>query len=916
MSIRMRDSCLQGLEVFEPSRKRPRLIVIAFLIVITWILIFLAVDHALAQEEGDGWTTPINLSKSGGTNNPRIIANSDQILFVIWDDLYGGTRLSDAGSAVSFLNADQWVKPLRSTLPLVGQPSKLIPSQGNLIHAFWIDEGGTLLYKAVVNNLIGNAVNWLGALKIATSVIQFDAAIDTQNRIHIAYLHVDERGEQPAGIYYLKPTSTSWEWSSPIALYQSDYLRRFLTEDQEPDEGTLDGLANVDIEVASTHLGTHVYVGWDDPSLRRIFLSQSMNSGSSWEEPIQVDGPDSENPYSSPRNIKVNTDGSRIILFWNVVQAGGSCNQIYQTSQDGGKTWSHEAPMIGELSGCPDTIYSFGTSDGIRLFLSIYTNQTYLTAWDGERWSLPQWQSGLTSFIDQETYDLVEFGNFHASYVGDSLIVVGCDVGGGDVWLTQRAIISPADLFGPRKGWYIRDVKAIGSMDVLSLVAVSDSRGVIHTLWSQFSEDGGESEDFEINYANWDREQISGPFTISDEEIGLVNQLELAILPDNRLLTLWSDGASGELASGWSAIEQAVNKASWFFLSSGVIGQSPRIIYDSNGAVYAVFSIPINEHRGVYISRLSEEELNWQEPVQIYDAANSGCEVVEHPSLAITNENDLHAVWSCSTFPGGSGPIALYYANSFDGGRTWSEEELVLDRGVSWSQVMGVDERVVHLVWEEKRLGRTSTWHMVSLDNGKSWEAPENLSLIDNETIATDLVADRSGQLHLMQVVRWGSDSSELSYTFWDGQAWSAREELRFIGEIDIDIHALSSSLAGDDLLVAVFAGLGSEEIDGARQYKLGFAGIPIEVPGVEQQAISDEQQPMSYVLDADNPTPTPTFVTISTSTPTPNHIARDFDDSQKATEDRSIVLIVGVTTTVVLIIVFGLIWSRSTKKN
>jgi hypothetical protein len=531
---------------------------------------------------------------------------------------------------------------------------------------------------------------------------------------------------------------------------------------------------------------------------------------------------------------------------------------------------------------------------------------------------LPQWQSGLRSFVDQATYDLVELGNFHASFVGDRLIVVGCDLDGGDIWLTQRAIGSPEDFFGPREGWYIRDVKSIGAMDLISLDSVGDSRGVIHTVWSQLSEDGGDGEDFELNYANWDLEQISGPFTISDEEIGVINQLELAILPDNRLLTMWSDGASGELASGWSAIEQAVNNASWFFLSPGVIGLSPRIIHDSNGVGYAVFSVPINEHRGVYISRLSEEELNWEEPIQIYDAVNNGCEVVEHSSLAITKTNNLHAVWTCSTFPGGSGPLALYYANSLDGGQTWSEEQRVHDRGVSWSQVVGGDEQAVHLVWEEKQLGRTSTWHMVSRDNGKSWEDPENLSLIDTETIATDLVVDRAGQLHLMQVVRWGFASSELRYSLWDGQTWSAREELRFIGEIDIDIRAFSSSLVGDDLLVAVFAGLGSEEIDGFMQYKLGFAAIPIEVSGVEQQATSAEQQPTGYVPDVDNltPTPTPTSVAISTSTPTPNQITRDFDDGQRTTEDRSIVLIVGATVTVVLIIVFGLMRLRPTKKN
>ncbi len=231
---------------------------------------------------------------------------------------------------------------------------------------------------------------------LASLVLDFDIAVDSNDNLHLAYLQSTNKSATPAGIYYQRSTNGGSSWSPEAMLYQSLYFRALTPAE-----------AHVEIAIGNNKDNSQVFVVWDNRPRGRIFLTKSVDGGNTWAEPIEVNKP-AEGENGNPVNIHISIDGSKILLVWQSGTAGNTCELYYQWSLDGGQTWPPTQKYIQRSFRSPTDIQILQGSEGPILLL--LGDQSALLAWNGTRWSDLQVQSELNFFVDPETGLTVNLG--------------------------------------------------------------------------------------------------------------------------------------------------------------------------------------------------------------------------------------------------------------------------------------------------------------------------------------------------------------------------------------------------------------------------------------------------------------------------------------------------------------------------
>ena len=830
------------------------IVLLAILLICVIVLSAANFLPAAAQSPDEPWDPPVNLSHSGATTHPIMLVDSNGTVHVIWEDEFAGWVYTESGG-------DQWSLPLIGDLPFTSSddpsddsyvvyPPLLVSDSNGRIHAFWTDEEDVLSYSSVESSSFNDALSWQAPLQIAQSALDIDVTIDSQGNMHLTYVRTLDDGIFPAGIYYRYLINGGLEWSQSVILYQSQYFRSLTRED-----------ANVGIATADSYGSSHVYVTWDNRPRKRIYIARSNDSGQTWDTPLEIDNPDSTTGLGTPFNIQVNADGEESLLVWQTGEPDASCTQNYRWSTDGGDNWSETQVMLEDLFGCPQENYLFNTSDGLTLLMTTIQDQIYLLAWDGTQWSEPQAQRVVSGFEDPDTYAQVVFRCRQPDLTSDdNLLMVGCDEGeGGDIWFTSRPLGTVDDWFPPPQIWSSPTTLSSSSSEISSPVLVSDLEGSIHAFWIQTDEASSSGDETAIYYARWDGEGWSRPSAVLHSPIGAAENPSAALDMNGRLLVVWNGNQSGEIYFSWADASRANNALEWAepmalpSLSAAVISQD--ILVDGD-RIFVVYAIPLNEHRGIYLTSSVDGGKSWTDPVQIYDGVAAGSEMVSEPRLARTRDGRLHVIWTRYSLPGGVGPLSLYYAVSEDGGITWSEADLVVESSVFWSEVAGTGERTLHRMWLEETSGRQVFQHQYSQDSGLTWIRPAGIATFGDILGQPGLTQDVAGNLHLQQIIESSDGKPEIQHWTWDGERWLVDEALPLTQEIDFEGGALGVSVSPAGDLGITFNGSRLDPIDELPVQELYFSNRTVEV---------------SEPLSAPAPLPSvPTEIPAPTIQPTP----------------------------------------------
>ncbi|GAG94269.1 unnamed protein product, partial [marine sediment metagenome] len=235
-----------------------------------------------------------------------------------------------------------------------------------------------------------------------------------------------------------------------------------------------------------------------------------------------------------------------------------------------------------------------------------------------------------------------------------------------------------------------------------------------------------------------------------------------------------------------STVEQAGSSGGWLpagTLPKDGIASWPQLAMDASGTLYLLYSISINENRGLYIMTSNNSGETWSQPNRVFDAVSAGWGLVDHPTLAVTPDGVLHAAWVKGSPDGSASPQGIYYASSTDGGLTWSDSLKVAEPGHDWPRLVSFN-RQLQLFYS--KLADHGVWQRWVTYNGNTedpqgWGTPVNLPGWSNISAPFGVAVsgdsgsaeDPAGALHLVGV---DIPTGSLRYSAWEGERWSQTE--------------------------------------------------------------------------------------------------------------------------------------------
>ncbi len=806
----------------------------------------LVLNHGVEAQTAEGWAEPINLSKSGSASNPQVVLDTDGVFHILWSDEF-------AGFVYTTGDGNEWSTPVPVSLPSGDFiPILLADREGN-IHAFWRDDTDALFHSRVRASSFATLSSWNAAVQITDSALDVDVIVDDQGRIHLAYVRPKDTPEQPAGIYYQRLRTINGNWSLPIALYQSPYLRALTLED-----------SNVDLSSAMVGDEVRLYAVWDNQPRERVFLSVSFDGGESWSEAQEIDKPQEGSVNPGPERITTEALGEEVFLFWQKNRMESSCEQYYQISKDGGSSWGPPLRMFEGFVICPQEIRFLPNGEFPILFLTGI--QVYLQAWNGSIWSDPQPQEAINTFIDPETQNFVEYGCQQPILVGEAtLYVVGCDrAAGQDIWLMRRQLLDVSTWFPQEAIWNPLVKLTISDTRVRGEKLVADRQERLHAFWSQASIDQPQGQGKTIYYARWEAGQWSTPAAVLTSPEGNADQPDAIVDGQNRLHVVWSGGLEGQVYYSRADANQAVVATAWAdplaLPAPRPVGSAPDIHISPEGIIYVAYAIPLNEDRGIYLTRSDDGGDTWTDAIRIFDAQSAGWAMVDQPHLALTDEGQLHLIFTRYSLPGGTGPLSLVYMRSVDGGKTWGEPQTVVDNPVIWSWMTGTGKSSLQRLWQEISSSGTTLWHEQSLDNGTTWFRTVPVSIFGGTIGTPSLIQDDGGRLHLLLVVRGGTTIYTIQHWLFDGQRWSAERSFDIEVTQNTSIESLACVISPGGKLGVIIKSAIENVQSGGQQSQLLFTYRDVDIS-------SAVTTPIPTATNTPPATPLPTYTRESETT-------------------------------------------------
>jgi hypothetical protein len=154
----------------------------------------------------------------------------------------------------------------------------------------------------------------------------------------------------------------------------------------------------------------------------------------------------------------------------------------------------------------------------------------------------------------------------------------------------------------------------------------------------------------------------------------------------------------------------------------------------------------------------------------VFDAVSEDWGMVDNPEIALDAEGALHILFGKYDISKTDQSKGLYYTRSSDGGVSWSDAQLIIERPILWSELVSYDLNTVHLLWQEHNKSVFANRNQLSGDGGMNWDAPFDVTSVKDKETQTVLVMDRSGVLRFFQLI--DMDSPTLLDWKWDGADW------------------------------------------------------------------------------------------------------------------------------------------------
>ncbi len=757
---------------------------------LAFLLVFGLYQMALAQENDPTWSSPVNLSQSGSADTPSVAVAPDGTVLAVWQDEFDGPVYARR-------TGDEWSLPQAVAFPFGTFVPFLLVDPAGTVHAFWIGEENGFYYSRTKVDTFGTTT-WSGSRLMDTSVIAFDVVLDAENQLNVSYVRNLGTVETPAGVYFQRSVSDGATWLKPVLLYQSTYLRQLSAE-----EIKLDLLFSPNDPAQPS-----LYVLWDNRPRKQMFMARSGDNGETWNAPLELRGPESAS--AAPHAVGFTLVETQLLVLWQERLSDTNCRQYYQTFALTGEAISAPQTMLSKFPICPENNQLVTSPGQFTLLQTSLLNLNYLLAWDGTTWSDPQLQQELSNFVDPDTLEALQLECLHLLVgTANELLTIGCDTNsGGDIWVTSRHVEELSAWFSVASSWGQPASLFTTDRQITSLSMTADQEGQFHAVWAQTTPDVQGTT--ELYYARWSDEHWSYIVPILSPPLGHAENLVTAIDRAGKLFVVWSGGQVGEIYFSWANANLAGNPSEWatpiLLPMPRAVGASPSIVVKDDGELFVAYTIPINENRGVYLTRSTDGGQTWSEVTQIVDGITSGWETLGNTLLSLTSAGHLQVLFWRFPPPGGIDPRALLYSYSEDHGQTWSvaEEVAYSEITTSWLESLG---DVTYRVWQEEKDNISVTFLETSLDGGQTWTEPINFSDFAPGPQVSDVVLDSSGRLHLIQLIEDDKNGVVLQEWIWEGRQWLKEDRTILVSGMSLEgLPRLEASITSNGELGVLIA--------------------------------------------------------------------------------------------------------------
>lgn len=365
-----------------------------------------AFNSAVAQSPEAAWSTPVNLSRSGAADQPRIVAGTDGALRVYWSDRFDGV------TATRF-DGNAWGNPASTPIEAAAMPTIVEDARG-WAHAFWLGTADrvTGAQPLMHSQMAVGGAAWSAPQTVAESAVAFDVAAGPGGAITLAYVRTLHDADFPAGVYVRRNPGGGAAWGAAVGAYKTIYFR-LLTS------------ANAHVRIADAGSGI-LHLVWDDPRLGEALYARSTDSGAAWSAPEPL-GESAQRP-ANPRVFALPDGGA--LRMWEAAGLG-SC-AMYQQRLDA--AWSAPERVFEGLNPCPQAERSWAHEDNLVWLWGQGTGALTLAVWDATKaqWSQPRTLS--FRFQDAESERWIGLGDLHATLSDGALAVAGADATTGEVW--------------------------------------------------------------------------------------------------------------------------------------------------------------------------------------------------------------------------------------------------------------------------------------------------------------------------------------------------------------------------------------------------------------------------------------------------------------------------------------------------
>lgn len=394
---------------------------------------------------------------------------------------------------------------------------------------------------------------------------------------------------------------------------------------------------------------------------------------------------------------------------------------------------------------------------------------------------------------------------------------------------------------------------------------VTDPSGTVHALWREDVRDRNVLAYARLRAGRW-----SNPTDVLITPGNLpIDTPTLAVDGRNWLHALWQSGGRIYHSTVFAAAADSSQQWRAPLALATLQGRlaEPHLVIDADDVLHVVM-LQTETGKGIYYSQSADSGLTWSTPRPIHLAARQSAPA--HPRLAAGADGRLHAVWLEGTVGDSAAPRQVRYANSADGGRTWSSPQTVATGDYDWP---GIAERAgddLHVVWS----GSGDNWGVYdrrSADGGSTWEPVWFSDIFGGHHGRAALVADGGNALHRLQIATPNRvrDTQVVIHLVWDDNAWSEPQFTARMAPIgNLTARHLSAAVnLGNQLHVLYERPASVEQVGGQFDIYHSARTLPDAPPLAPQPLVAPT--PVVTVAPTAEPTavpPTPTPVPVFTT--------------------------------------------------